>query len=277
MCAGLLMVLIAQSESTVWGWASVKTIALGSSGMLILAAWARGQSRSLDPFIDLRTMRIRGVWTTNAVAFLFGLGLIASSLLIPEYAQAPTSTGYGLGVSVAQSGLILLPATLGILVTGVLSATLTRRFGSRPLLLAGLGNTAAAFAILTFERSEIWQIYAASALLGVGEGLLFGVLANLVIDNVPHQYTAAATAVNTVSRILGGALGAQIAASILAASLIHAQPTNIGFTVAFGFCLASSLASLLLARLVPHAGATDGINTGQAAGDTYRAGAHRGA
>jgi EmrB/QacA subfamily drug resistance transporter len=256
MSAGLLMVLIALSESVVWGWASTKTIALASAGLIILTAWVWRESRSSNPLVDIGMMRIRGVWTTNIVAFLFGLGLYASFLLIPQFAQEPASTGYGLGVSLGESGLILLPSTFGLLATGALAGILSQHVGPRQLLLAGAGITAVGFAILTLERSQIGEIYTASALLGVGEGLTFGALANLIVQNVPHEHTGVATSVNTVSRTVGGAVGGQVAAALLAASVVHAVPTNDGFTMAFGFCLAGVLASLLIACLVPRDGAS---------------------
>ena len=54
-------------------------------------------------------MRIRGVWTTNLAAFLLGAGMYASFIVFPQFAQLPTSTGFGFGASVVVSGLYLLP------------------------------------------------------------------------------------------------------------------------------------------------------------------------
>ncbi len=59
-------------------------------------------------------MRVRGVWTTNAAAFLLGAGLYASFIVFPQFAQLPKSTGFGFGASVVVSGLYLLPATIGM-------------------------------------------------------------------------------------------------------------------------------------------------------------------
>ena len=38
----------------------------------------------------MRMMAIRGVWTTNLVAFLLGVGMYSSFILLPQFVQAPT-------------------------------------------------------------------------------------------------------------------------------------------------------------------------------------------
>ncbi len=67
--------------------------------------------RSEEPLIDMAMMRIRGVWTTNLVAFLLGAGMYASFLIYPQFAQLPKSTGFGFGASVVVGRP--LPAALG--------------------------------------------------------------------------------------------------------------------------------------------------------------------
>ena len=66
-------------------------------------------------------MRMRGVWTTNAAAFLLGAGLYASFIVFPQFAQLPKSTGFGFGASVVVSGLYLLPATIGMTMLGLMA------------------------------------------------------------------------------------------------------------------------------------------------------------
>ncbi len=55
---------------------------------------------------------------------------------------------------------------------------------------------------------------------GLGIGLAFAAMANLVVQAVPAEVTGVATGVNTIMRSIGGAVGAQIAASMLASDTI---------------------------------------------------------
>ncbi len=92
-------------------------------------SWSR--SHSDEPLIDMAMMRIRGVWTTNLVAFLLGAGMYAAFLVFPQFAQLPTSTGFGFGASVVVAGLYLLPAALGMSLLGPVAGRVARRFGSK--------------------------------------------------------------------------------------------------------------------------------------------------
>ena len=59
-------------------------------------------------------------------------------------------------------------------------------------------------------------IYVASALLGVGIGLAFAAMANLIVQAVDVDETGVATGMNTVARTVGGAVGGQLAATFVA-------------------------------------------------------------
>jgi len=87
------------------------------------------ESRSAHPLIDMRMMRIPVVWTTNLVALLFGVGMYATFAFLPEFLQTPAAAGYGFGLSITLSGLILLPSSVAMFIVGIASGRLTRRFG----------------------------------------------------------------------------------------------------------------------------------------------------
>ena len=148
MTIGISIVLLAISETTTWGWGSARTLGLILIGLLFTAAWIAVEVRSDNPLIDMTMMRIRGVWTTNLAAFLLGAGMYASFIVFPQFAQLPTSTGFGFGASVVVSGLYLLPSTVGMTILGMFAGRISARFGSRAALLSGTAFTTASFALL---------------------------------------------------------------------------------------------------------------------------------
>ncbi len=234
MTIGVSAVLVAVSETTVWGWGGAKTIALAAFGFAVIGLWIWVEVRSANPLIDMKMMRIRGVWTTNAAAFLLGAGMYASFVIFPQFAQLPESTGFGFGASVIVSGLYLLPATLGMAILGILAGRISSRFGSRWALLAGTAFSFASFLFLAVAHSAPWQMLVSAALLGIGIGLAFAALGNLIVQAVPPQQTGVASGVNTVMRTLGGALGGQLSATFIASNLAASgDPTVTGFTESF--------------------------------------------
>jgi hypothetical protein len=91
-------------------------------------------------------------------------------------------------------------------------------------------------------------------------------MVNLVIESVGSDQTGVATGVNILMRTVGGAIGTQVAASVLAATLTpDGAPTHRGFAIAFaigGAMLALATIAALAAprhsrdgarRALPHA------------------------
>jgi EmrB/QacA subfamily drug resistance transporter len=264
MSAGICCVLIAISETTTWGWGSPKTLILICVGLIICAVWVAVEVRSREPLIDMTMMRIRGVWTTNLTAFLLGAGMYSSFIVFPEFAQLPKSTGFGFGASVVDSGLYLLPAAFGMGLLGSVAGRVSRRFGSRSALVAGSSITALAFLWLAVAHGHPYDMLITAALLGVGIGLAFAALGNLVVHAVPFHQTGVASGMNTVMRTLGGALGGQIVATLIVDNTVHGTQKLAGFTESFllaaGLLVVCTFAALLVPESRPSPGerAVDG-------------------
>jgi MFS family permease len=257
LSAGLGAVLLAVSEAPAWGWGAPRTLALSAAGLVVLAAWVAVELRSAEPLVDMRVMRLPGVWTTNLVGFLLGVGMFTSFIVIPQLVELPKTSGFGFGASVTGAGLFLLPMTVMMLIVGPMAGRLERRFGSKPPLTAGTVFAAAAFVLLALGHGTRVDVYVASALLGVGIGLAFAAMANLIVEAVPADQTGVATGMNTIARSIGGALGSQVVASILSASVIAgtALPREHGFTVSFWLAAGALTVAALVALAIPGRGA----------------------
>ena len=252
MAGGFSCVLIAISETTVWGWGSVKTIALLLVGLILCLLWVLVELRATEPLIDMAMMRIRGVWTTNLVAFLLGAGMYAAFLIIPQFAQLPKSTGFGFGASIVTAGLYLLPAALGMSLVGPFAGTIARRFGSRFAVIGGSAITAMAFAWLAVQHAHPYDMLISTALMGIGIGLAFAALGNLIVQAVPPHQTGVASGMNTVMRTLGGALGGQIVATLITDNTSpNGLPTVTGFTLSFALEAAFLVIAVVAGLLVP--------------------------
>lgn len=233
LSAWLVCLLLAISEASSWGWLGGRTLGLLAAAAALLVLWVVYEQRAPEPLVDMAMMCIRGVWTVNAAAFLIGVGMFSSFILIPQFVAMPTSTGYGFGANVTQAGLFLLPSTLGMLLGGPLSGRLAGRSPRLPLT-AGSIVSAAGFLLLALVHGERWQIYVGATVMGLGLGLAFASLANLVVNAVRADQTGVATGMNTVMRSVGGAVGTQLGASVIAATVVgSAPPTEQGFIVAF--------------------------------------------
>ena len=256
LSAGLAALMLAVSEAPSWGWGSARTVGLAAAGLAALAAWVRTELVSAHPLVDMRVMRLRGVWTTNLVAFLVGMGMYSSFILLPQLVELPKSSGFGFGASVTGAGLFMVPMTIMMLLVGPAAGRLERRFGSKPPLVAGAIFVAAGYGLLGVVHDARVEVYLASALLGIGIGLAFAAMANLIVEAVPADQTGVATAMNTIARTVGGALGSQVVASILTGIVVAASglPRERAFTISFALAGGAMLVSAFVALAIPGRG-----------------------
>jgi EmrB/QacA subfamily drug resistance transporter len=251
MSLGITAVLIAIAQTTVWGWGDVKTLGLLAFGLLVCGIWVAVEVRSREPLVDMSMMRVRGVWTTNLAAFLLGAGMYSSFIVLPQFAQLPKSTGFGFGASVVASSLYLLPAALSMGMLGLVAGRVARRFGSKLALVAGAAIAAVAFGFAAVAHRHPYEMLITAVLLGVGIGLAFAALGNLIVQAVPPNQTGVASGMNTVMRTLGGALGGQISATFIANNTAHGLPTVTGFTDSYVLAVVFLVVCVLAALLIP--------------------------
>lgn len=244
--AWMVAALTAVTEGMEWGWTSPGVLGLLAVAAVSACAWLRVESRVAEPLIDLRLMRLRGVWTANAASLLAGYSLMAGGLLFPLLVQLPEDTGHGFGGTATQAALLQLPASIGMTVAGMTAGLLDRRFGSRAVLFGGALLTALGYGYVAFQHDALWQLYAGSIARGIGLGFAYAAVATLVVAAVPPSETGVATGVNTLIRTVGASLGPQISAVILVM-----VPGEGGYTGGFAMSAAVMVAVLPLALLVP--------------------------
>ncbi|MEV4198721.1 MFS transporter [Micromonospora globbae] len=248
----LVALLLPISKGATWGWTSGRVLGLLGLAVVLLVAWLVAEVRSANPLIDMRMMRLPGVWTTNLVALLYGGSMFAIYAFLPQFVQTPTSAGYGFGASVTQAGLLMLPMLVGMFVAGLAAGRLEARFSAKAQLATGAAFNVLAAAMLTVAHDTRWQVGVAGALVGVGIGLAFASMANLIVATVPPGQTGVATGMNANIRTIGGAIGAAVVSSVVTA---HPQaggiPREAGFTTGFLLLTGIAVAAALAALLVP--------------------------
>jgi MFS family permease len=248
----LVALLVAVSEGPSWGWGSAAALGLFALAVVLAVAWVVVEQRMAEPLVDMTMLRLRPVWTTNLSATLIGFGMFASFVLIPQFVETPTSTPYGFGASVTEAGLFLLPATVAMLLAGPIAGKMSVTVGSRVPLALGALVSSLAWAMLAVAHSSSWQIYTATFIMGIGIGLAFASMVNVIVESVSAEQTGVATGMNVIFRNIGGALGGQISASILTAAVaVGGFPTEDAFVDSFWLAAGMLMLGFVAALLVP--------------------------
>ncbi|MEE1834434.1 MFS transporter [Streptomyces sp. SP17KL33] len=182
-------------------------------GAVVLAVFVAGQRRSATPSLDLRLFRQPG-FTAGSVVLLIAFMALAGHLFYAAfYLQGPR------GLSPADAGTVMIAAAIGIVLGSQASPALSRRLSARWTVAAGVLATAATYVAYAWLDGEtpLWVVVALLWIQGFGMGLVGTPVTAVMMRGVPPQLAGAGSAVNSVTRQVGGTLGVAMAGSILSA------------------------------------------------------------
>lgn len=252
---GLLMYALGDGPTRGWGspWIAGPAVA-GAAALLWLVRTARrvpvsraGHPDAAAPALDVRLFADRAFATGTAATALSAAGLLGMLFVFPVMLQ---DTG---GASPSDAGLVLFPEALGLMAAGYLVDPVTRRFGERPVLLAGLAGGAALFALLGVAGLGPWSLRAAM----FGVGLVLGAAVTVAqvgafATIAPNAMGGAMTLFQSV-RMVGGGLGVAACAALMPVSY------TVAMLAAAALPAAALLSALVLGAGAPAAGAESAV------------------
>ncbi|MDY6998434.1 MAG: MFS transporter [Actinomycetota bacterium] len=251
---GLSAVLLAVSRGNDWGWTSPPTLGLLTGGALVLLLWGWAELRIAQPLVDLRVSARGSVLLTNLASIVMGFALFSAQVAFPQLLELPTAVG-GLGLPLLQASLMLMPSGLAMLTMSPVAGRLQRRWGPKPLLVAGASVLAVGYTTAVSVDLTRWHILAINVLIGIGIGLGYAAMPALIMRSVPASETGAANGLNTLMRALGTATAAAVIAAVLARSPASidgvAVPSADNFQTAFLFGLGAAVLCTVLAACIP--------------------------
>jgi MFS family permease len=194
------------------------------------------------------------VLLVNSASLLGGFSVFGVNILLPFLLEGRGSgaahTAFGLAAGPLLTGVVLLPRALGQSIGGPSTNPLSRLLGAAPAFALGLLVQAGSAVGLALWRSAAWMLLAELGGLGLGFGITLSAAGSIVTLAATKTETGIAASLNSVLRRVGGAIGAQVAAALLASiTLRGGEPAPAAFTVAFLLAAAVSLAGVLAAML----------------------------
>jgi EmrB/QacA subfamily drug resistance transporter len=233
------------------GWPAW-TFGLMAAGLVLLVVFAAVERRSGESALIAPSLLRNRAYTSGLVVGIAFFAAFAGLLLVVSlFLQL------GLRFSPEHAGLTLAPMSIGVAITAGASYALMPRFG-RGVLQAGLaivvvalGGLAATVAHEGLALST-WELLPALFVLGLGMGLVFGPLFNVILAGVAdHEVGSASGTLNAVQQ-LANSIGVAVLATIFF-SLIdhgHSSPTAMTRTVLIsaGLFVAAFALSFLLPK-----------------------------
>jgi EmrB/QacA subfamily drug resistance transporter len=234
LSAWLVALLLPLSEGAAWGWSSPVVIGLFVLAAVLIAGWIAVELRSRVPLVDMRMMRSPAIWPMNAAAVLMGAAMFSTFAFFPRFAQTPASTGWGLGATVGESGLLMLPMLVMMGAAGFLSGPLGRWVPFRAQVTIASAVIAASTICLALFHANAWQLLVEAGAFGLGLGIAYAAITSVVVQAVRPTETGVAGGMNANLRTIGSSIGVTIMTAIVTASAAPGRlPTESGYTAGF--------------------------------------------
>ncbi|MFG2560472.1 MFS transporter [Streptomyces sp. NPDC048496] len=252
LAGGLVALLLAITEGTKWGWHSAGVLSLFAAAVVLFAVLGVVSSRRSDPILDLRHITHLPMLVTNLAALLIGMVPFFFYVLVPQLLQLPSAlppalrpmASYGAGLTIVQSGLLMLPGSLLVVVGGRTAHWLRGRLGTRAPLFACMTLMTSGAVLTAFFHNSPTQVALWFSLVGLGAGYGYAALADLVAALVPRREIAAGNGLNMVIRTVGSAVGSQLAVGFLQSFTVHGTPVPAEKAFTVGFWVAAALGAL---------------------------------
>lgn len=228
----LLAVLYLAGETTLWTKHLTVAVVLTVVAAVLLIVWVLVERRVAHPLVDLRLLRNPAVAGANIAMFIAGIGMYLLLTLITRYAQTPSSTGYGFGLSTFVAGLILVPFSALGFIAGKLTPRLRDKLSAPAVLAVSTLIVLMAFLLFACARRNIIELLIAMAILGFGVGSFSSAMPATILAATPAEETSSAMSVNQVVRSVGFSLGSAVGGLTLATRTTAEFPTDTSYTTA---------------------------------------------
>ena len=230
LTVSLVSLLLATSlGGTSYPWGSATILGLYAVGVVALVAFLVVERRAEEPVIPLRLFRSSVFSASNIASFAVAMVMFGSIIYIPVYAQGV------LGVDATNSGLILMPLMLGLVVMGILSGLVITRTGRyKGIMLSGVAIMGAGLFLLTrlTWTSTQTQLTVAMIVLGVGLGMAMQQYTLVVQNAVARADLGVATASTQFFRNVGSTVGIAVFGTVMTSGLAAAIAGHLPAEVA---------------------------------------------
>jgi EmrB/QacA subfamily drug resistance transporter len=250
--ASLAAIVFSITQAETAGWASARTLFVGTAGLVGLAGFALLEGRIDTPLLRLGQLTDRAVagglfLMLAAAASLFGLFLLSSLYL-----------QYVLGMGPLETGLAFLPLALAAGLGAHAAVHVVSRHGVRGPLAGAFAVTAGGMALLAHvgeNDTYLRGVLPGMLVAGVGLGVALVSVSIAILTGAREDEAGMLSGLNSTTHEIGGTIGIAALFTIAAGSgaLIGPQAAS-GIAHAFvAAAILASVASVVALVVLPHA------------------------
>jgi EmrB/QacA subfamily drug resistance transporter len=227
LVAGLVPLMVALSITRDHGWTSPEVLGLLAVAAVLLIAFFLIEIRNDHPIVPFSLFRDSTFSVSMIVGFLSGFGMFGTIVFVPLIYQGV------LGVTATNSGQLLTPMMLGLIVASTLigqvmvRVRLYRFLGTAGIAVMLVGMWLLSQVTVTTSRLEVVRDI---VIVGAGLGSTFPLYLTAVQSALPRHFLGVASSQVQFWRQIGGTIGTAVLGSVLSQRLpvhIREQVANL--------------------------------------------------
>jgi EmrB/QacA subfamily drug resistance transporter len=205
--------LVVAEQGREWGWLSTASISCYLVGVFSAVAFVMiERSMGDDALIPMKMFKSQTFTMATILGVFVGFGMFGAMMTIPLYLQLVK------GATPTESGLLMLPMILGMMIASIVSGQVMSRTGSYKWF-PRVGTAFMILGFLLFTRltwdSPLWFVMVGMFFMGAGLGQLMQTLTVASQNSVGPRDIGVATSSSTFFRTMGGTAGTAILFSVL--------------------------------------------------------------
>ena len=176
-----------------------------------------------DPLVDLKLFQNRNFTVGNIATTILSFGMMGAFFLLPLFLQSI------LGFSPKESGTILLPLAIALMIAAPIAGKLSDRFGAKYMITGGLVvGAVGAFIMAHFQLTTTTRdLILPFIITGIGMGFAMAPLTNATLLDIPASEAGGASGVLTTFRQVGAVMGIAILGAFLQSSMPNNMTTHV--------------------------------------------------
>jgi len=197
-----------------WSDPGLLTLAIGTVVCAVLFVLV--ERRASEPLLPLHLFRNPTFAIATAVGLIIGMGMFAALAFLPTFLQMSSGAG------VTESGFLMLPMMVGVMITAIGSGLLIAKNGRyRIYPIAGMSIALVGLIWLTRLTGGMSLILFGAMIfvLGAGLGLVMQTIVLAVQNSVDPHEIGTATSANNFFREIGAAVGVAVFSTIFTSRL----------------------------------------------------------
>jgi EmrB/QacA subfamily drug resistance transporter len=211
--AGLVTLVFSIIEAPEYGWLAARTLGGLAAALVILAVFVAWELRRRHPMLDPRVFGNLRLSAGSLSIFIQFFAFFGFTFISLQYLQGVR------GDSPLIAAVSVLPLAAAMMPTSRLTPRLAARFGARNVCVAGLVLIAVGLTVISRvgTTTPYWLLLAGLIPLGIGMGAAMTPATTAITEGLPAAQQGVGSALNDLSREVGGAMGIAVVGSIVTA------------------------------------------------------------